>query len=53
MILQKSYSYADMLLKKHFLLSMLKTAVPINISLENYTFFLDLMNIMFKRTAFI
>jgi len=35
MILQKSFYYADMVLKKHFfLLSNLKTAVLLNISVE-------------------
>jgi len=51
MILQKSFWYADLLLKKHFLL-MLKTVLLLNTFKE--TFFQDsLIKRKFKRTAFI
>jgi len=42
MILQKSFKYADLLLKKHFLLlSMLKTVVHVNILKETVKSFQD------------
>ncbi len=50
---QRSLYYADLLLKKHFLLSMLKTIVVLNIIVEKVIhFFKDLlMNKMLKLTA--
>ncbi len=56
MILQKSFEYADLLHKKHFvLLSMLKTVVLFNYFVETMILvFQDpLMNRNVKKTAFI
>ncbi len=45
MILQKSFWYADLVLKKHFLLfSMLKTVIPLNIFVETMIFFQDFID---------
>ncbi len=47
-ILQKSFKYADLLLKKHFLiLSMLETVVQLNIFVETFNFsgFFDKQNV--------
>ncbi len=49
MILQKAFYYADLLLKKHFLLSMLKTFIK-----NMLHFFQDsLIKKKFKRTTFV
>ncbi len=54
---QKSFSYADLMLKKHLLLvSILKTVALINILVENmisFFFRIIFFNRKFKRTAFI
>jgi len=54
MTLQKSFQYADLLLKAHFFtLSMLKTVVLLNIIVETVIDFFFLVMNRIKRTAFI
>ncbi len=51
MILQKSFYYVDLLLKKHFLLlSMLKTVVLLNILVETMIF-LDEQNVQMNSSV--
>ncbi len=54
LILQKSFSYADLVIKKHvLLLLMLKTVVPLNIFVKKYFskkyFFLDISPLLYDE----